>query len=227
MVADGIGGEDGGERASQAAVDFLSRRLCGLMTHANDHEIVSWVLAGLSEANDELLRVLGGDCRFHRAGTTVVLGLRVNNRLAIKGVGDSRAYLVRDGGIRQLTTDETLAQLLFQTGHITQQELRTHPQRHVLLGSLGRRDFFPGEDVLIVEMQPGDRFLFCTDGLTDVLPDETLRHVLTSVADPQRAVDELVDLAHAGDAGDDITCVALYVESTSADRQASAATLLN
>ena len=118
-------------------------------------------------------------------GTTVVLAQFLNDRVYVAGIGDSRAYRLRDGRLEQLTKDHSLADALLDAGTITAEELPTHKFKNVLYLYLGSKDARSGpEDVRVLDVRPGDRLLMASDGLTGVVPDGDLAKVLGTVDDP-------------------------------------------
>jgi hypothetical protein len=139
-------------------------------------------------------------------GTTLTAMLWNGPRFALVHVGDSRAYLLRNGELYQITHDHTLVQSLVDDGRITQEEAANHPQRSILLRALdGSGEVDP--DLQDREAQVGDRYLLCSDGLSTVLSAETLHHTLTTFNDLQDVVRQLIDLANRGGGPDNITCV--------------------
>jgi protein phosphatase len=138
-------------------------------------------------------------------GTTVTALLWTGDGFGLAHIGDSRAYLLRDGELRQLTRDHTFVQALIDDGRITEAERETHPARSLLLQALGGDE--PVPDTADVPAQAGDRLLLCSDGLSGVVSAETIRTVLAEQADLQAAADRLVDLARRAGGPDNITCV--------------------
>ena len=127
------------------------------------------------------------------------------------GIGDSRAYRLREGRLEQLTKDHSLADALLDAGTITADELPTHKFKNVLYLYLGSKDARTGpEDVRVLDVRPGDRLLMASDGLTGVVPDKELARVLGTVDDPQKAAVELKNLALANDSKDNVTCLIIH-----------------
>jgi protein phosphatase len=139
-------------------------------------------------------------------GTTLTAVLWRGGRIALIHVGDSRAYLLRDGELSQITHDHTYVQTLIDSGRITADQARTHPKRNLLLRAIDGTGVPEGE-TSIREAQVGDRYLLCSDGLCGVVTDEAIEAVLAQVPDPTAAVTELVDLALAAGAPDNVTAV--------------------
>ena len=202
-VADGMGGHQGGEVASRLALETVDRR------SREDHEVD--LRNAVRDANRVVLDRASGDTNLSGMGTTLTL-LRVEGpRVRLAHVGDSRAYLLRDGELRQLTDDHTLVNRMVKEGKLTDDEARIHPHRSILTRALGV-DGDVQVDVFTVDLDPGDRILLCSDGLTSIVGDEEIRENLTSQPDPQAACDELVAAANRAGGPDNITVVVLDIE---------------
>ena len=201
-VADGMGGHVGGEIASAAAIDTLKP----LDTDVPANEIVGVLEQAVHRANEKLHNIVEGDPSLQGMGTTLTAMLWHGRQMALVHIGDSRAYLLRNGELFQITHDHTLVQSLVDEGRISLDEAASHPQRSLLLRALdGRGEVEP--DVSLREAQLGDRYLLCSDGLCSVVTAETIHHGLSSVAEPEQAVRQLIDLANRGGGPDNITCV--------------------
>ncbi|WP_344554278.1 Stp1/IreP family PP2C-type Ser/Thr phosphatase, partial [Pseudokineococcus marinus] len=203
VVADGMGGHAGGDVASSIAVAELSR-LEG-ESHGADalghlEEAVRRASARLSERVREEPALAG-------MGTTVTALLRSGDRLALAHIGDSRAYVLRDGELAQVTHDHTFVQHLVDEGRITAEEAEHHPQRSVLLRVLGDIDSSQELDTSVREARTGDRWLLCSDGLSGMVGHATLREALTGVPDVGECADLLVQLALRGGGSDNVTVV--------------------
>ena len=149
-------------------------------------------------------------------GTTLTAILFAGGRLALCHVGDSRAYLVRDGQLSQITHDDTFVQTLIDDGRITAEEANSHPQRSLLLRALNGQEVEP--DLSMREARAGDRYLLCSDGLSGVVSEETLAEALKD-PDPQSTADRLIELALRSGGPDNITViVADVVEDTGGRR---------
>ncbi|TDC44952.1 Stp1/IreP family PP2C-type Ser/Thr phosphatase [Actinomadura sp. KC345] len=201
-VADGMGGHVGGEIASAAAIEALR----ALDKDLPATELLAALEHTVKAANDNLHRIVESDPALQGMGTTLTAMLWAGNQVALVHIGDSRAYLLRDGSLFQITHDHTLVQSLVDEGRITPDEAASHPQRSLLLRALdGRGEVDP--DLSLREAQVGDRYLLCSDGLSGVVTAETIFQVLTDVDDPDQAVRQLIDLANRGGGPDNITCV--------------------
>lgn len=204
VVADGMGGHAGGDVASSLAVAHLAP--LDDEAHGPDDALAELTRA-LSTAHQELLARAEAEPELAGLGTTVTALLRSGNKLAMAHIGDSRAYLLRDGRLAQVTSDHTFVQHLVNTGKITAEEAEHHPQRSVLLRVLGDFDMEIAPDMSVREARPGDRWLLCSDGLSGVVSADTLAATLLEVTDPEACADQLVRLALRGGGPDNITVV--------------------
>ncbi|GAA0348571.1 protein phosphatase 2C domain-containing protein [Actinoallomurus spadix] len=201
-VADGMGGHVGGEIASAAAIETLKP----LDRDFPAHELVGALEQAVHRANETLHSIVEGDPSLQGMGCTLTAMLWNGPQVALVHIGDSRAYLLRNGELFQITHDHTLVQSLVDEGRITLDEAASHPQRSLLLRALdGRGEVDP--DIALREAQLGDRYLLCSDGLSTVVSAETIHHALSTAAEPDQAVRQLIDLANRGGGPDNITCV--------------------
>jgi PPM family protein phosphatase len=220
VVADGMGGHAHGEVASAVAVEAVMELEKRLATDLSDVDLTAELGTALDEAATRLTNLAQDDPQLRGTGTTVVAFLADGTRIGIAHIGDSRAYMLRDGALVRLTRDHTLVQSLVDEGRITEQEAATHPRRSWLMRTL--QDGSEAEpDLFIHNAVVGDRYLICSDGLTAVLDDEMVAEVLRSETDRDAAVERFVRLANAGGGPDNITCiVADLVDAPAADGEA-------
>ena len=204
VVADGMGGHAGGDVASSVAVAHLAP--LDDEAHGPD-DALDELSRAIGQAHDELLQRAEENPELAGLGTTVTALLRSGNKLAMAHIGDSRAYLLRDGELNQVTTDHSFVQHLVNTGKITQEEAEHHPQRSVLLRVLGDFDMEIVPDMSVREARRGDRWLLCSDGLSGVVSAQTIEETLRGVADVDACADQLVQLALRGGAPDNVTVV--------------------
>ena len=204
-VADGMGGEEQGEKASLMAVRALKPCSFG--------EISSQAAAAVDEANREICEEIenqGG----RRMGSTLVSLYMDEGKAVCCNVGDSRAYLLREGKLSQLSVDHNKAGRMVELGVLTPEQAARHPSRHELTQHLG---IFADEMVIepavsqTVELEDGDLFLLCSDGLTDMVSMEDLKAVLSGGVSPQEMAKELVRLALAGGGRDNVTVIVLQI----------------
>jgi PPM family protein phosphatase len=201
VVADGMGGHRGGEVASRLAIQTIEgmfRRGEGALSEQ------------VQQANRAVFERSSADRSVAGMGTTLTAALVEGDRARLAHVGDSRAYLLRDGELRMLTEDHTLVQEMVQQGEITPAEAERHPQRSVVTRALGIDASVPVDEV-IVDLRPGDRLLICSDGLTGMVGDAAIADVLRREADPQRAAEALVKAANRGGGVDNTTVIVIAV----------------
>jgi len=199
-VADGMRGP-GGAAASTTAIDVLKPLE---LLDAPAADLLTMMAAALAEAHDG---IRGGASGEEEPVTTLTAMLRSGTQLALVHVGDTRAYLLRDGELRQLTHDHTYVQSLVDTGRLDPGAVASHPQRALLARALGAGGTAVEVDLALRTAAPGDRYLLCSDGLSAIVERVALRTELAAAADPEDAVRRLVDLAHAHGAPDNIACV--------------------
>jgi protein phosphatase len=143
----------------------------------------------------------------------VVLALLLNHRLYVTGVGDSRAYLIRNRSIRRLTVDDTWPDVLLGIGQITADQAKRHYLRNVVMSALGMKEFKADKEIRVLDVYHGDRFLLASDGLTDALDEQRLQEIVSQNQNPQQAAEALAEAAIERGAGDDVTCIVFYVQS--------------
>ncbi|MCA9078524.1 MAG: serine/threonine-protein phosphatase [Planctomycetaceae bacterium] len=214
LVADGMGGQSAGEKASQLAIELVSERLNKSLDFSSDDpaKIIPAIDNAVSHANGEIMALGELDPSYHNMGTTIVFVTSVNSTLYIGGVGDSRVYLLRDGKLKQLTKDHSLTQALIEAGTISAEEATTHRYKNVLYRYLGTKEGSNGTEPKRITPQTGDRLMLCSDGVTDGLDDGAISHLLAGEDDPQQAAATLVSAAEAGGSKDNITCVVIHVK---------------
>ena len=213
IVADGMGGQAAGEIASRKAVDIIPRELRkNLTANLNGEGVKSTVRRAIVQANEEIMAMGALDKDMKNMGTTVVMAVwRKGGEVFIAGVGDSRAYLIRSKRIQQLTVDHSLAQALVEAKTISPAEAKDHRFRNVLWKYLGSKEVGEGPEVTAVQVQSGDRFLLCSDGLTGVVPDEQLATVISAATDMQQLAEGLGQLALDQGSRDNVSCVVMEV----------------
>jgi PPM family protein phosphatase len=206
-VADGMGGHLAGEIASAKALEPVGA-LDGKV-YADAADAVTALRDAVVEANATVSQLAEDEPLYRGMGTTLTAVMVEGRRLHIAHVGDSRAYLLRDGQFNQLTDDHTLVQHLIDEGQITKEEAASHPQRSIITRAIGvARDV--DVDSMTLDLEPGDQILLCSDGLTGVVSDEDIRDALKRDEDDEDTiVASLLDKANAGGGPDNITVVLL------------------
>jgi protein phosphatase len=209
-VADGMGGHAAGEVASAATITSLAP----LDGEHQGMDLVNALSDAVASANLRLQELILSDPAREGMGTTLTALLWSDGFAALCHIGDSRAYLLRNGQFIQITHDHTLVQSLVDEGKITEEDVATHPHRSLLLRALDGRTIAE-PDLSTIETMPGDRFLLCSDGLSGVVTEQTLHQTLSSTWDPEKAALQLVELAIRGGGPDNITCIIADVLDTS------------
>jgi serine/threonine protein phosphatase PrpC len=201
-IADGMGGHAAGEVASAAVISALRP----LDTQVPSGELLNALGHAVQRAEGTLRDMVAANPSLRGMGTTVTALLRSGSRIGLAHIGDTRAYLVRGGEVFQITRDHTVVQSLLDAGTITPDEASSHPQRFLLLQALdGEHDYSP--DLQFHDAVAGDRYLLSSDGLHACVSAEAIGAVLVGVADPDEAAEELIKLAMAGGAPDNVTCI--------------------
>ena len=213
IVADGMGGQAAGEIASKKSIDIIPRELRkSLAATVNTDGAKVVVRKAIVQANEEIMAMGALDKDMKNMGTTVVMAVwRKGSEMFISGVGDSRAYLIRNKKIVQLTVDHSLAQALVEAKTISPAEAREHKFRNVLWKYLGSKEVGEGPEVAVVPVQSGDRFLLCTDGLHGVVSDEKLLQFILTQSDMQTCADGLGQLALDSGSRDNVSCITIEV----------------
>jgi protein phosphatase len=207
-VADGVGGHQAGEVASQTSVETLQRAF------AEGTHTTEGLVAAAEAANQAVWQLAQGSREKRGMGTTLTALALVQEdgeeQLALINVGDSRAYVLKQGELVQLTEDHSLVEELVRDGKLSPAEAQVHPQRSIITRALGM-DPHVQVDSWPLTPYRGDRFLLCSDGLTNELSDERIASTLRQLADPQEAAHDLVRQARAAGGGDNITVVVVDV----------------
>lgn len=214
LVADGMGGQSAGEKASQLAVELIPQKLNQLINFESDQtdHVIPSIDEAVSHANLEIMALGEVDPNCRSMGTTIVFAVQVGGKFFIGGVGDSRVYLLRNNALHQLTTDHSLTQALVDAGTITAEEALTHRYKNVLYRYLGTKDGSAGTQARQLDPLAQDRIFLCSDGVTDGISDEKLQELLGQFDDPQTTAEEIVKAAQAGGSKDNITCIVLFIE---------------
>ena len=214
VLADGMGGAAAGDVASSVAVAHLAP-LDG-DEHSSD-ELLDLLRKAVADAHADLLDYARERPSNAGLGTTVIALLRTGTTAAMVHIGDSRAYLMRDGEMHQVTHDHTFVQHLVDTGQLTEDEAESHPQRSVLLRVLGDSGAEIELDESVRELHDGDRWLLCSDGLSSYVSAQTIADVLAETTDPGECAEDLVELALRAGGQDNITVIVADVAKDETD----------
>lgn len=234
-VADGMGGQNAGEVASQITIDIIRQDLSSFIDQsvatsppdagdvvtarlsedepALDGPSLSMAdaLTGAIERSNQTIRDYGAaNPDAAGLGSTLTLAMVMGDLALVGNIGDSRTYLVRDGVISRLTEDHSLVSSLVRQGLISDDEVYSHPQRNLVYQALGTKpDITP--DIFMQRLQPADILILCSDGLWEMVRDEEIRRIVEAVEDPEEAATSLVNLANANGGVDNISVVVIRV----------------
>lgn len=205
-ICDGMGGHAGGDTASTIAIRSLAH--IEQDSRPNDVKIVSSMLeTSIMAAHDAIVGKAKRERKLAGMGTTVTAVTLVHGYWVLAHLGDSRAYLLRDNHLMRMTSDHSYVQHLIDTGHITPEEARNHPQRNVVMRVLGDFDIDPRPDVALRAAHPSDRWLLCSDGLCGVLEDSTIQETLSTISNQEECAQKLVSMALKAGSTDNVTAV--------------------
>lgn len=204
IVADGMGGHAGGQEASQIAVEKISGYLQEYWeTDLPTPELLEQAILA---ANQEILADQSSHPERGDMGTTVVLIAFRHDGNWRAHIGDSRLYCFRQGQLSQVTEDHTWVARALKTGDLEPEQIKTHPWRHVLFQCLGRQDLHQAE-IMALDVQQGDLFLLCSDGLTEEVEEKTMLTILKKESEPKAIAQALIDAAKEGGGSDNITVI--------------------
>ncbi len=204
VVCDGMGGERAGKEASNIAVEeFFQRFSAGYSENISDEELRKLLAASVSAANSVIYTKARLGFKNFGMGTTCVAAFVNSSSAFIVNVGDSRAYLITDKGLKKITTDHNVASLLYEQGKITESEIETHPQKHMLVRAVGVEKTVSA-DTFVLDYKDRIGLLLCSDGLSGYCTDEEIYSVIKET-DFDSAADELVSLALKKGGRDNIT----------------------
>ena len=205
-MCDGMGGHAGGDTASSIAIRSLAH-IEQDDTGGNVETISRMMETSVMAAHDAIVGKAKRERKLAGMGTTVTAVALVAGYWVVAHIGDSRAYLLRDGHLSRITCDHSYVQHLIDTGRITPAEAKNHPQRNVVMRVLGDFDIDPHPDISIRKAHPADRWLLCSDGLCGVLEDSTIKETMTALADQGECAQRLVQMALRAGSTDNVTAV--------------------
>lgn len=216
VVADGMGGQAAGDAASGLAVDTLAQQaaeslmLPTLNTTPTQVDIDAWLRTAIAQANTAVYQQRAA--ADNNMGTTLVMAVVTDGEAHVAHLGDSRAYLINQAGIKQITIDHSLVQRLIDTKQLSLEEAKTYPQRNVIYKNLGDRPTVE-PDIQRVPLQSGDRLLLCSDGLSGYVDDQKIHQLVVAAHSPQEACRKLIDAANANSGPDNITAIIIQLET--------------
>jgi protein phosphatase len=228
IVADGMGGHAAGEVASKITVETIGEFIAATRQKEEatwpfkyNHELdfnSNRLAVAIEKANERVMAAVAAQPWLKGMGTTVVAGLLNEKLLSLAHVGDSRAYLFRDGQLSRLTDDHSWVHEQVTAGILTEEEAKTHPLKNVVTRALGGGPSV-SPDLQELVFSPGDRYLFCSDGLTTMVGDEEILDTAASVKDTQSLCQKLVDMANERGGVDNITVVVVDIVDPASSRE--------
>ncbi|WP_427338553.1 Stp1/IreP family PP2C-type Ser/Thr phosphatase [Caloranaerobacter sp. DY30410] len=213
VVADGMGGQNAGEVASMLAISTVKEVLYEFKDKLlnNEIEIPYFINLALSKANHKIYKQSLENEKFSGMGTTVTLAFIKNNKMYIGHVGDSRAYLVRENNLIQLTQDHSLVAELVRNGSITEEEAINHPQKNIITRAIGTEEEVK-VDIISRDILSGDIIILCTDGLSNMVSNKDILRVMLLSKNMQEACDKLIHIANEHGGFDNTTVLAIRIE---------------
>jgi PPM family protein phosphatase len=219
LVADGMGGHRAGERASALAVVAIEHFTLNTFkwffgsNTADAQKVLAQFQAALDQADADILAEATSHPELSGMGTTVTMAFHLGTQLCVVHVGDSRAYVLRDGQLHQVTQDHTLTADLVRNGMLQPDEVAGHPLRHVITNVVGGKELGVTVEAHALEVQAGDHLLLCSDGLTEVVSNEMLAATLAAEPEPEAAAKTLLAQASAAGAPDNVTLLVVRFDA--------------
>jgi protein phosphatase len=223
LVADGMGGHAAGEQASTLAITAVERFALNTLKwffhsgHSDTQRIMREFKEALHAADVQVIREATLHPKFAGMGTTLTMAYHIDRQLCIAHVGDSRAYLYRDGELDQITQDHTVTAEMVRLGQLQPEEVTHHHLRHVITNVVGGNEVGVFVEAHAIELLPGDRLLLCSDGLTEMLSNEAIGDALRNDAEPEAACLALLALANEAGGRDNITAIVADFDSIRRD----------
>ncbi len=211
IIADGMGGHRAGEVASKMAIDVMKERFFKSNKSINEErEVVLLVKKAIETANLKIYESSQKNKEYLGMGTTITMTYILGDKIVVGHIGDSRAYLLREGKFSQLTEDHSLVAQLLKNGSISEAEAQSHPQKNVITRAVGTDEEID-IDIVVEKIYKEDIVLLCTDGLTNMVDDSQINEILSTRKDIQTACDDLVELANQNGGYDNITVIAIKI----------------
>ena len=212
VVCDGMGGTNGGRIASSIAVEQFEKELRAvLQENAGEEQLRQAMLYAISLANDAIRREAAKNVDYQHMGTTLVCALAREELVMVGNIGDSRAYRVGTGRLERITRDHSVVEGLIESGNITAEQARTHPNRNLITRALGPEEHIEC-DVYDVTLGADERLLLCSDGLVVTATDEEMYEAVGRGDTPEESLEHLLELSKQRGAPDNVTAVLLYQE---------------
>ncbi|WP_442603902.1 Stp1/IreP family PP2C-type Ser/Thr phosphatase [Paenibacillus sp. KN14-4R] len=206
IIADGMGGHQAGDVASQMAIDLIAKEMQQVSLSMTFEQREELVLSAIKTANERIYQYASERVIYQGMGTTVVVALASQEELLLAHIGDSRAYRVNGEEITQLTVDHSLVNELVKSGQLTPEEAAHHPRRNVVTRALGTEATIEA-DIKTIQLEPGEIILLCSDGLSNMIESDDMVRIIHSQDSMDKAVDLLIHEALLAGGDDNITVV--------------------
>ncbi|WP_010649398.1 Stp1/IreP family PP2C-type Ser/Thr phosphatase [Oceanobacillus massiliensis] len=213
VIADGMGGHQAGDVASQLAIDLVRDKWLPQTGISSPEKIETWLSNTVSEVNHSIYEYSLKNKECEGMGTTIVIAICLEEFVTIAHVGDSRCYILNENGFKQITNDHSLVNELVRSGQISEDDAEQHPRKNVLLKAMGTETNV-SEDILTVEWEAGDRLLLCSDGLSNKLNDEDLAAFIREAKDLGDIGSEMIELANERGGEDNISLILVQHDSS-------------
>lgn len=219
IVADGLGGHNAGEVASFLAVDNIKDHIAKYISVNMEEQLIKGIVyEAFNKANRKIYAYAEENLFCDGMGTTTTLALKINSTLYIGHVGDSRAYIIKNNGIKQITSDHSLVAELVRSGNITETEAIKYPWKNIVTRALGI-DKNIKVDIFTTNFLPSDTLVLCTDGLSNFVDKNEIKNVVSEIRDSNKVCERLVSMANKRGGYDNITVlVAKYNENSMESR---------
>jgi len=212
ILADGMGGHNAGEVASKAAVESILAYAAGFIERSgaaiNEKEIAEFCSEAITKANTDVINLSSRSYEMRGMGTTVVMAALWENGACISHAGDSRAYFITNGSIKQLTEDHSYVEELIKAGTITREEAKNHPQKNLITSAIGA-DKTIEMDTSIINMSGSDAIILCSDGLTNLVEEDEILDIFLKGAYANEICDALLKEANSRGGHDNITAIVI------------------
>lgn len=213
VIADGMGGHQAGDVASEMATSIIQKRWEETKGFQNPEKAEEWLSTVISELNESIFDHALKNNECEGMGTTVVAAICTKEFITIAHIGDSRCYIFNENGFMQITEDHSLVNELIRAGQITKDDAEYHPRKNVLIKALGTEKSV-AEDLQSIGWEEGNKLLLCSDGLTNKITDEELKEFIQSGKDIQEVGAEMIQLANDRGGEDNISLIILHHDAS-------------
>ncbi|MEC5422743.1 Stp1/IreP family PP2C-type Ser/Thr phosphatase [Virgibacillus sp. C22-A2] len=213
VIADGMGGHQAGDVASQMATALIQEKWLRCTELHTPDETENWLTNTIGEINEAIYNHAMQNEACHGMGTTIVAAICIRDFITVGHIGDSRCYILNENGFKQITEDHSLVNALVQSGQITKEDALNHPRKNVVLKALGTEKEMIA-DVQTLIMEQSNKILLCTDGLTDKVLDEELCKLMQTSSDIMQTGVKMIELANERGGEDNITLIIMQYDAS-------------